>query len=69
MLLIKKYYLVAVLLMLGQIVGGVVADISVIMSFSWSLLYFSFTKEVDLVLIVLLLVPSIVFRNIHLENG
>ena len=60
---VNKYYLLAIVLVVGQIVGGVISDVSVIITFFWSLIYFSIKKEIDLVLIFLLLLPSIVLRN------
>jgi hypothetical protein len=69
MYLVKKIYLLAILLTLGQVVGGVIADISIIIAFCFSFLYFCFSREVDIVLIFLMLTPSIVLRNIPPENG
>lgn len=69
MYIVNKNYFIALLLILCQIVGGLPADIAILISFWWALIYFSFTKELDLVLIFLLLIPSIVLRNNPIENS
>lgn len=67
--IVKKLYLLAGLLVIGQISGGLIADISVIIAFLVSFIYFSFTRKLDILLIFMFLIPSIVLRNIHLRDG
>lgn len=64
----KVKYLIAALLVVGQVSGGLIAEVAIIISFFWSFYHLSVEREIDLVLIFLLLFTSIVLRTSAVES-
>jgi hypothetical protein len=64
----KKYFFFYFLILL-QLLGGIAADISIIISSFFAFVYFSFNRHIDLYVIFLLLLTSIVMgENSFVEN-